>query len=440
MISDAIRFLPRKSINDVNRCVRKIVAHAYKNVPFYRNLYDRAGIHPSSIKGIDDLPKLPVISRLELMEEGIDSYLRQGADLKKLSVKHTTGTTGHPVMVYLNLCEYVFRVMIMFDLYARNSSLTFPLTIVDVGPERKDSATKMYQRVGPMKIIRLFRDLPLEQQADILKRANPTIINGRPSVLWQLANVFQDKNIIPPNPKIINSGGEMLFKHVRQLLQEVFRCGVADNYNSEEIGNIAWQCPSDVHKMHPNMAASWLESLNHKGMPAPNGTEGRLVVTNLYNYTMPFIRYSMGDRGIMLDSEKCSCGFNGPVMKLTEGRDENFIILPDGKEISPRLMFDIINTSFPQNDPGWNMIDFIKTFQIVQESDNLIIVKIVPGPAYSEKKWIEEAKKKLSSLHPEMELQVELVDDLTPAAGKKFHQVLGKLSSRWKKERIKSGM
>lgn len=439
MISDAIRFMPRKSINTVNRCIRSVVAHAYKNVPCYRHLYDQAGIHPSAIKGIDDLPRLPIISRRELMEGGVDSYLRHGANLKKLTIKHTTGTTGNPVIVYTNKIEMAFRMMTIMATFSRNAKSIFPLTLLDIGSERKDSATQTFRQLGPVKIIYIFRDMPIEQQIDILVGSRPTYINGRPSVLWQLASTLLDKNIVPPTPRAINTGAEMLFRNVRILLEKVFRCRVYDNYNCEEVGNLAWQCPDKLDRMHPNTATACLEVVDCDGIPAPYDTNGHLVVTNLYNYTMPFIRYSMGDRGVILGVGKCSCGFNGPLMSLTEGRDENFIVLPDGREITPRHMYAVINTAFPHDRTEFNMIAFVRTFQIIQESFDLIMVKIVPGPAYSEKIWIEKARQNLIKLHPKMRLNVELVDDLTPPPGKKFHQVLGKLSSRWKKERINHG-
>jgi phenylacetate-CoA ligase len=149
---------------------------------------------------------------------------------------------------------------------------------------------------------------------------------------------------------------------------------------------------------------------------------------------MPFIRYETGDRGILLETGKCQCGFNGPVMRLTEGRNENFIVLPDGREISPRIMYNVVNSVLPHDKKDWSMIEAIRVFQIIQESNDLIEIKVVPGPAYSNSLW-RAVEENLKILHPAMRLKVSIVDDLQPEPGKKFHQVLGKLSSRWKCER-----
>ena len=433
MIRAWSRFLPRKNLHDVNRCIRQVTEHAYKNVDFYRDAFDKAGVHPSEITGVRELPAIPVTSRVDLMACGPGRYLRLRADTKKLTVKHTTGTTGTPVMIHMNYWEQAFRKITLLDAFSRNVKLSYPVTIIDVGPERKDQSTRTHQQVGPVKIIRLFRAMPMERQIEILCSSRPTFIQGRPSTLWLLALALREQGVRPPSPGIIFTGAEMLFRQVRLLLEDVFNCRVADYYNCEEIGNLAWQCPKHADRLHPNTATGWLEVIGPDGQPVPDNQEGRLVVTNLYNHTMPFIRYALGDRGVMLGSEKCSCGYVGPVMRLTEGRDENFIVLPDGREITPRLMYDVVNSAFPHDRPGWQMIDAIRTFQIAQEAVDCIVVKAVPGPAYSEELW-EKVRKNIHSLHPDMQLNVHLVSNLEPEPGRKFHQVLGMLDSRWKRE------
>lgn len=98
-------------------------------------------------------------------------------------------------------------------------------------------------------------------------------------------------------------------------------------------------------------------------------------------------------------------------MRLTEGRDVNFIVLPDGSEINPRNLYDAFNFAFPHDRPGWSMIDSICAFQNIQEKTDLITVKVVPGPDYSDSLW-PDVKKNLKAIHPELKLEVDLVWDL----------------------------
>ncbi|MFO7570240.1 MAG: hypothetical protein R6W75_10625 [Smithellaceae bacterium] len=429
-----IRYLPRKNIHDINRCIRQVVTGAYNDVAFYRHIFDTTGLSPSTIRSIEDLPLLPVVSRIELMAGGPVSYLRRGSDPNKLTVRQTTGTTGTPVTVYMNFREQAFRKITFLDAYSRNAGTKFPLRLIDVGPERKASADTIVSRFGPHTRVRLFRDIPMEKQLALLFKTRASMIVGRPSIMWELALALKEAGLRPPRPKIIISNVEMLFSHVRVLLEDVFGCPVADYYSCEEVGSLAWQCPAYPDRMHPNPATVWIEIVDPDGQPVSAGKEGRIVVTNLYNHTMPFIRYATGDRGVALGEGKCACGFQGPVMRLTEGRDVNFLVLPDGSEINPRIMYDAFNFAFPHDTPGWNMIDSIRAFQIIQESLDLIVVKVVPGPRYSDSLW-PGVRKNLTRIHPALRLEVELVSDLTPEPGKKFHQVYGKLNNRWMRER-----
>lgn len=413
------RFLPRKSKKDVDRAIRFIVSHAYKNVPFYRSYYNQAGVDPLSIRCAEDLPRLPIVNRLDLMAGGPSKYLSDGVSPEKLIIRHTTGTTGTSVIVHMNMLEEYFRDMTIIDSYRRNASLTLPMTLVNVGPERKDRFTEIFRQIGPITIVKLFRDMPAEQQVDILMRIKPTIMGGRPSAYWQLANTLREKKIMPPVPRLITSGAELLFPHVRKLIEDVFRCRVADYYNCEEGGNLAWECPANPELMHPNPATVCIEAVDYQGNPVSAGKEGSIIITNLFNCTMPFIRYEVGDRGIMMEAGHCQCGFNGPVMRLTEGRNENFIVLPDGREISPRIMYNVVNTAFPHGVKGWSMIEAIRVLQIIQESNDLIEIRVVPGPAYTDSLW-RAVEKNIKQLHPAMRLEVTIVKDLRPEPGKSF--------------------
>ncbi|KQC07038.1 MAG: hypothetical protein APR62_07160 [Smithella sp. SDB] len=434
MLNAWTRFLPRKNKEDVDNAIRGIVSHAYKNVSFYRKYYNQFGVDHLNIRCAEDLPHLPIINRLDMMTAGRAEYLSRDVSPDKLVIRHTTGTTGTPVTVYKSKMEELFRKITVVDAYRRNTSLTCPMTLVNVGPERKDGSNKIVEKIGPITIIKLFRDIPMGEQISILMSVKPTIMGGRPSVYWDLAKFLREKDIVPPSPRLITGGAEILLPHVRKLLEDVFRCRVADYYNSEEAGNLAWECPANPQLMHPNTATAWIEAVDQQGIPVPAGNEGHLIITNLYNYSMPFIRYDTGDRGILLETRKCQCGFNGPVMRLLEGRNENYIVLPDGREISPRIMFNVVNTGFPHDKKGWNMIDAIRIFQIIQEFNDLIEIKVVPGPAYTDSLW-QAVEENLKILHPAMRLKVSIVDDLRPEPGKKFHQVLGNLNSRWKRER-----
>jgi phenylacetate-CoA ligase len=427
---DWLRLKLRKSSGDVDRAVRWIVRHANDHVPYYAEAFARAEVRIDAIRGAADLPRLPVVRRDDLLTAGTQGFLRAGADVRALVCRHTTGTTGTPVNVYMTRTEALFRTLSLLDAYRRNVRIPPAFTLVDVGPERKDHATRSVQRVGPVRIVRLFRSLPVSEHVALLRRTRPTLVEGRPSMLWQVARVLEVEGVTAIRPRLVISYAEALYPRVRELLERVFVCRVVDYYNCEEAGNLAWECPDRPELMHPNPATVCLEVVGPDGRPAGCGVEGSVVITNLFNATMPFVRYAMGDRAALVEPGHCSCGFDGPAMRLVDGRDEDFFVLPDGREISPRVIYDVVNTALPAGGFGGVLAEAIRGFQIVQEERARIIVRVVPGPRYSADLW-RDLDAHVRALHPTVRVEVVRVDALEPGPGGKFRQVTSRVRSAW---------
>jgi len=131
------------------------------------------------------------------------------------------------------------------------------------------------------------------------------------------------------------------------------------------------------------------------------GEYGEIVVTSLFNYTMPLIRYNIGDIGTFTD-KKCACGRGLPLIKSLEGRTDDFLILPSGKKISPRTINVIEDVAG------------VSRYQTIQESKNRIVVNLVKGNGFGPK-TIDEIKKHIIAgcLGEDVTVDVKLVDDLT---------------------------
>ena len=431
-----LRLKLRKSAGDVDRAVRFMIRHAARHVPFYRDAWHLAGVRPSEIRGAADLPRLPLTAREDLLLSGAARFLHGDAGHRRLVSQHTTGTTGTPVVVHMSRVEARFRTLTLLDSFRRNAKLALPMTIVDVGPQQKDRATRPVLRAGLVTVVRLFSSTPLEEQIDILQRHRPTLIEGRPSTLWALAKGLQVQGIRPHRPKLLVSFAEVLFPHVRTLLGEVFDCRVVDYYNCEEVGNLAWECPLHPDTMHVNTSTAWVEVVGANGEPLPYGAIGEVVVTNLYNATMPFVRYALRDRASLLEPALCACGYEGPSMRLLEGRDEDFFVLPDGREISPRAVYAILNGALPVGGIGGVLARSLLGLQIVQESSDLVVVRVIPGPEYAESIWAQ-FEHDLLGLCPSLRVQVRCVDSLESGTpGTKFRSILSCVHGPWQALRM----
>jgi phenylacetate-CoA ligase len=440
MLGRLTRLNPRKTQADAERALRFIVSSAYTSVPYYRDAFAAAAVDPRDVAQLEDLAMLPIAHRQDLRSNDTKRLLRSGVDASSLVTAQTTGTSGAPLTVYMSRSEALFRKATLLDSYGRNTKLTLPISMADVGTHGKARTPDLAQRLGLVRVHRLFVAMPLQEQIDRLLDATPALVQGRPSTLWGLAKALRDRGIRSVRPRMVVSFGEILFPTVRELLAEVFGCRVVDSYNCEEIGNIAWECPDDPSRMHPNPATSVVEVVDREGNPVPPGCEGYVLLTNLYNRTMPLIRYALGDRAVLLESGVCTCGFVGPAMRLIEGRDDDFLVLPDGREISPRLAYEVIHGALPEEGLGLNLIGAIESFQISQEEVDLIEVRVVPGPGYSRDLW-STLPERARTLHPAMRIQIREVETLlSDRANEKFRKVTSKIESRWKRERRESGL
>lgn len=168
--------------------------------------------------------------------------------------------------------------------------------------------------------------------------------------------------------KYIEMSGEMLSEKLRNELENVFHCTVANQYGAYEVNSIAYECcERNLHCMEENVI---VEILDEKGSTLEDGIEGDIYITSLQNKTMPFIRYKIGDRGY-ISKTKCNCGRKGRVLCLTQTRTTEWIITESGEKINPYVLLrPVINVNKVWDNP-------IQQFQIIQKDVGWFVYKLV---------------------------------------------------------------
>jgi phenylacetate-CoA ligase len=249
-----------------------------------------------------------------------------------------------------------------------------------------------------------------------LRKNKPEVISGYPSALKLLALVMAEKGIEEINPRLIFTHAELLDNDTRKTINSVFGVKLSDLYGCMEVGPISWQCP-EHEDYHMNIDHAVVEFIKD-GERSTYGEKGEIVLTGLYSFAMPFIRYKVGDIGISTD-EKCPCGRGLPMMKGIEGRLVDSIILPNGRVISPYAF-----TCAIENVPG------IKRFQVVQEKRNLVTIRFIKNELFNQKtihKIKEEYKKILGA---DIEINPISVDELLKDESGKFRVVQSMVSNK----------
>jgi len=386
-----------------DKSLRKIVKYAY-NVPLYNEKYKSCGIHPNDIKGIDDIHKLPFITKDDLRKNYPDNIIPKGFDKRYAQCISTSGSTGKPVFIHVDKFASI-RSLLAFarvlKTHGGNWRKSRTILILDVGPGSIEhswfgnSAVPFLKKFVKLENIK-YLDLGLKPEELIqeINGFNPEFIGSDPNMLRQLAylkKLGKGKNICPG---YIFSGGSVLDSCTKNYVENAFNSKVVDTYGSTEGGPLAFQCINETYHVHSDFV--YLEFLDNENNKVPFDKPGRLVVTKLYGGGTPIIRYTGIDDIVTPIEASCDCGITTQVIKQIEGRSTELILLPNGKTLSPLTITGI---------PAKIMEDFnsykIRQFQIIQHKIDeiemlLIIDKNQRNIGIPVKDLLLELKKRIS--------------------------------------------
>jgi phenylacetate-CoA ligase len=208
------------------------------------------------------------------------------------------------------------------------------------------------------------------------------------------------------------STGETLDEDTRRIVADVFGCRVVDLYAAREIGPIAFQCP-DAPGYHQCFESVLCELVDNDGKPVPAGEFGRVVVTALHNYAMPFIRYDIGDYA-QASPTPCRCGRTLPYLSAIGGRARNFFIMPDG---SRRRLRGLMLRDLEK------LLDY-RQIQFVQTATDALTVRYIPLPEGRAPEHDEITNLLRGTFHDELNVRLEPVDQIERSAGFKLEQLI----------------
>lgn len=318
--------------------LKSIIEHAYRNTRFYRKLFDANRIKPTDFKKLSDINKFPVITREQIMEN-YPELITQVVSWKPFDDKlHYSALSagssgGHSFRILANEKTFDFEEAV----YLRS--------LMNVGYKPWDKTayywyeqptTRFYNKVGLMKKQIIPVTLSFNQQIKLLKKINPEIIYYFGSILYIISKVVGSNFL---NPKIVITHAELLSEKMRKAIERSFNCDVYDQYGTSEFVRMAWECKERTG-YHIDAENVFIEVLDdaHENIV---GESGNMIVSGLWNTTMPLIRYKIGDVGILSD-DSCSCGRGLPLLKSIEGR-KNDLIRIGSKVFTPKMIIDTID-------------------------------------------------------------------------------------------------
>jgi phenylacetate-CoA ligase len=403
--------------------VRQIVRYAYENVEFYHRKFLEIGVRPEEIRSVEDLSKLPIIRRNELQENS-GKLISRSLNPAKLRVVSTSGSSGRPLFTYLSRSEDEFR----------KAKLLRPHVVCGQKPRDKwvlIEPTQHIENLGRLQrllgvyspnFVSIFDD-PDKQLSDI-ERLDPDVLDGYSNSLFMIAQEFEERGTHRIDPRFVMGGAESIDNVSRRFLEEAFEAPFYDQYATEELQMIAWQCPGK-DGYHIDADSVVVQFVSDDGNEVSPGERGELVCTSLFNRAMPFIRYALGDVGVP-SAEKCSCGRTFPMMKLVEGRKDSIVVLPNGRKI-PALVF------------GW-MMEFYKyynniyQYRIIQKKINLLRVIVKKksekvADAEMREELLRNMQVMLEISEPDVKVEIEFVDDIPLDKSGKLRKVISEIQN-----------
>ncbi|MDR0869863.1 MAG: hypothetical protein LBN39_03640 [Planctomycetaceae bacterium] len=359
--------------------LRAMVQHAYKTTKFWKERFANAGIKPEDIQTLEDLRKLPLLTKTDLRTRLDDMISSDYPDKSKLVPHETSGSTGVSVVVYSdNDCmEFKRGNVLRHDEWSgwRRGERVASLWTVEPQPFhwwsylRNKLLSRHYARLYTLKM----NEKSINEFVDKLVKYPPSLIFGHAHSFYLLAEFLKKKR---PEVKIRPNGiittAMVLYDHERPVIEEVFHCKPTNRYGCEEVSLIACEC--EKHEgLHVNLDTLHVEVIDANGNPCPPLVPGRVIVTDLINRAMPILRYEIGDTASWSDKQ-CSCGRTLPLFSRIEGRVADYVVTKRGEYISGISL----TTFFACELPGFAQ------FQIIQEDIDRFTFNVVKGEQFTE--------------------------------------------------------
>lgn len=344
-----------------------LLEYSYENVPYYRQMFKKKGILPGNINTRKDLTKIDILTK-EIVRSNFDKIKAHNITKASYKFNATSGSTGENFNFLSD--KSIIRSALQKRCYDwmgidyLDKKITIWGAFWDVSKSQKfESSIKRFIKRGLVLSGYNLSEKDIEKYYVLMLKFKPKLLVSYPSILYNLAQVFDD-NSFNYNPISIQIGGEKLFQFQRDYIEKIFKAPVFDFYGARDIRLIAQEC--DKHEGLHIMAENVLvEVLDENDQPIDEG-EGDLVITDLHNKVMPFIRYRIGDRAVITKG-KCSCGRGLPLLKEIIGRSFEIIEFPNGNKVGGTFWTIVL-----KSEPG------IKSFQIIQKDINHILINYVP--------------------------------------------------------------
>ena len=348
-----------------------LAQHAAAHSPHFAARLETAGLTPAALAEDGGLAKLPPLTRQELVSAGDALFCKVcPPGHGRIATTTTSGSTGEPVKVRrTEFCQrhwlaYTLREHLWHDrdfagrLAVLRANIAEPVRTPDWGPP-----CNLLFHTGPGSAMPPSRTV--QELCEWLRGFEPDYLLALPSMLAAIVAELEQTGQRLSRLRGVRTLSETVPPRLRDDVRRVLGVPMHDSYTSQEGGIMATQCPEEG-SYHVSETIL-LEVLDAAGQPCAAGEIGRVVLTDLANFSTPLIRYEIGDYAEA--GAPCACGRGLPVIRRFLGRERNLVLLPDGTRHWPVMGFHRWGEAFP-----------VRQFQFVQLDRATVLARLsAPG-------------------------------------------------------------
>jgi phenylacetate-coenzyme A ligase PaaK-like adenylate-forming protein len=366
--TECLRHLSPQRVRQIQiRRARRMIEYAREHSPFYRDVYRQAGVLDRPIHTAEDIRALPIVDKYMMREQGLDRVLTADKNAPGITFDMTSGSTGEPFPVYIRPhVNFTSHLRVYHAMWRRgyypHQRLVCPWRyradeVLDV--EKHTILKTVQRRLGLFRrdIIPIFQDA--ETIVDLVRERRPHVLFSTRSILELMArnlNARKERWHVP----LIVSIAETMLPEQRALLGEAFGGRVLDIYGCIEAPTMGSSVDDRGFEVFSNLVYFEYDNVSEE----KGELTGELLITNLLNDVMPFIRYRIRDRGRIIAKNDAELSkFIGPVV----GRDDDVIVLPNGFRFAYHHSYQMLFT-FAE----------CRQYRFVQTPDGAVHLWLVP--------------------------------------------------------------
>jgi len=394
--------------------LKALVAHAEMNVPYYQDLFKKNRIASRDINSLEDFKQIPVLTK-NLLRENLDRLKAGNYKNYNPVWTQTSGTTSRMTALYRSSYHESFRKAAVWRFF-QQFGYDFKQKRVSLVCRNFDKKSKLSEldRIENNLVINTYHIINRRNKEVVenIRNFGPRLIWSHPTPLSIVGEYILANDLPPIKVPLIAHYSEIMYPHVRKILEQAFQARFIDYYGNRENTIGAWGYSDGI--FFEISEYCHLEIDNPPDPKQPN--RGDIISTSLHNYAVPLIRYHSEDLGVALDYPNPEIAY--PAFQLLGGRGKDLLLTRDGLTV-PYFLAYIDKMNFNK----------LKKYQMEQVSLDEILLRVVPNERYE--KAVDESlllKYAEQAIAGKFRFRLEYVDDIPLTKNGKYRSVISQLA------------